>query len=550
MTSVDKELGRTTSFTVGPQLSARADFSARVLRLVSGLRVLVAAILLIIGTWDLAPAVLGSRYPGLYETTALIYLVLSGVLTVFIFKANDAIESLASAQIAIDIVAIIIMVHASGGVRSGIEGLLAIFVVTAGISLPRQIAYLAAACAAIAVLAEQTLSYAQGVTETSDFVQAGILGTIMLLITFGTQPLLRRIEESEALARQRGIDLADLAQLNEYIIQNLRESILVVDNDGRIRLLNQSAAELLGTARDSKKQRLLDVSPELNTLLDEWRRADSTDGETPNFMSKDGTSINIYIAPLGKTPNGAVLLFLEDASILADRVQQSKLAALGRLSASIAHEIRNPVGALSHAGQLLAESPELGEEELRFLDIIQKNSKRVSNIVDNVLKLSRKDAAHPEELVLNDWCREFAEEFTGTLELNEGELSVHDEDTNVRVSMDPGHLHQVAWNLCENAIKYASKTAGGIAVEIRIGRRPSSGRPFMNIVDQGGGIPEHLQENLFEPFATGPEGGTGLGLYICRELCEQNKATLRYLPGPHGGSIFQVVFTDPGRWNL
>jgi two-component system sensor histidine kinase PilS (NtrC family) len=120
----------------------------------------------------------------------------------------------------------------------------------------------------------------------------------------------------------------------------------------------------------------------------------------------------------------------------------------------------------------------------------------------------------------------------------------------VLVRIDPGHLHQVAWNLCENAIKSAGKTTCGIAVEMHVGRRANNRRPYLKIVDHGLGVPKHLQENLFEPFAAGPDGGTGLGLFICRELCEQNKATLHYLPGDNGGSIFQVVFADPSRWDV
>ena len=363
MTSVDKGFRSVAGNTGATQLSARADFSLRVLRLVGSLRVLVAAVLLALSMLELAPTLLGMRYPELYQLSALIYLMASAGLALVTFQAPWKADTAAAGQLIVDIVAITIMVHASGGVKSGIEGLLAIFVVTAGISLPRQIAYLGAACATIAILGEQTLSYSQGVTEIGDFVQVGILGTIMLLITFGTQPLLRRIEETEALARQRGIDLADLAQLNDYIIQNLRESILVVDNKSKIRLLNQSAAELLGTSRDGTGADLAGIAPELYALLERWRHADSAGADIPTFVAKDGSIINTYIAPLGPDAQGPALLFLEDASILVDRVQQSKLAALGRLSASIAHEIRNPIGALSHAGQLLAESPVIGAEE-------------------------------------------------------------------------------------------------------------------------------------------------------------------------------------------
>jgi two-component system sensor histidine kinase PilS (NtrC family) len=545
---MEKGLGSIAAAAGSGHVSARTKFSLRVLRLVINLRLLVALALFGISLLALTPPLLGYRYPELYQYTAFIYLLTSSGLALIILRMPEKAEPAAMWQLIIDIIAITIIVHTSGGVRSGIEGLLVLFVATAGITLPRKLAYLGAAMAALSVLAEQVLSYSQGITETGDFVQAGIFGAIMLLIAFSTQPLLRQIDETEALARQRGIDLADLAKLNEYIIQNLRESIVVVDADTRIRLLNQSAADLLGTTRQGTGTRLRSIAPQLNTLLENWRS--NASGDTPTFLANDGTLINTYIAPLGPDNKGPALLFLEDASILVDKVQQSKLAALGRLSASIAHEIRNPIGALSHAGQLLAESPAIGKQEQRFLDIIQKNSKRVSAIVDNVLDLSRKEVAHPEQFSLNDWCREFTAEFISTVELNEGELSVHADEDDVLVRIDPGHLHQVAWNLCENAIKSAGKTTCGIAVEMHVGRRANNRRPYLKIVDHGLGVPKHLQENLFEPFAAGPDGGTGLGLFICRELCEQNKATLHYLPGDNGGSIFQVVFADPSRWDV
>jgi len=528
-----------------------ADFGHRVLGLVSALRIIVATILFLIGMLGIDAGNIGYRYPDLYLLATGFYMFTSVGTAALLYTGKADDRSLALVQLLIDILLITLIVHASGGVRSGIEGLLAIFVAAVGLTLPRRSAYLTAALAAIAILIEQTVSYSQGMAQSGDFVQVGILGAIMMAVALGTQPLLRRIEETEALARQRGIDLANLAQLNDYIIQNLRESIVVVDERNRIRLLNQSGAKLLGTDRHDTGRGLRRLSPDLAALVDDWRNDVAPEGGTPSFTGPDGnTEINTYIAPLGPDNSGPALLFLEDASLLTDKVQQSKLAALGRLSASIAHEIRNPIGALSHAGQLLAESENMAEEEQRFLKIIQTNCNRVSDIVDNVLQLSRKEAAKPELISLQQWCKDFAQEFTDTLQLNEGELSVAPADEDVMVRMDPGHLHQVAWNLCENAVKYASQSAGGIAVVMRFGRRPNNKRPYLDIVDQGSGVPEHLQENLFEPFATGREGGTGLGLYISRELCEQNKAQLRYVSGDDGGSVFQIVFADPSRWEL
>ena len=339
-----------------------------------------------------------------------------------------------------------------------------------------------------------------------------------------------------------------MAQLNDYIIQHLRESIVVVDEHGNIRLINQSAAKHLGASTREPGQSLHTVSPDLHRIVLKWRRAGGASGRADDFVSSDGsTQIDAYIAPLEKSGDGPVLIFLEDASLLAEKVQQTKLAALGRLSASIAHEIRNPVGAMSHAGQLLQESPDVGEYEQRLLDIISKNSKRVSEIVDNVLQLSRREPTSPQLISLSTWIEEFVDEFGSTLELPAGTIDVVTSES-LEVRMDPGHLRQICWNLCENAIQYAGAEESVPNVEVSYGRLSGNLRPFLEIADRGPGIPASMRDQLFEPFATGREGGTGLGLFISRELCECNSAALIFEPRDDGGSIFRIVFADPNRW--
>jgi len=242
-----------------------------------------------------------------------------------------------------------------------------------------------------------------------------------------------------------------------------------------------------------------------------------------------------------------VLIFLEDSSLIAEKVQQTKLAALGRLSASIAHEIRNPVGALSHAGQLLEESPQAGDYEQRLLDIISTNSKRVSEIVDNVMRLSRREPPNPQSITLIKWIREFSAEFAATVEIPHDRFEIIDVD-EIEVQMDPGHLRQICWNLCENAVHYADPVGHEQVITLRCGRLPGNRRPFLEVADRGPGIPDEMREQLFEPFATGRIGGTGLGLFISRELSECNRATLIYEARNGGGSLFRLVFADPKRW--
>jgi two-component system sensor histidine kinase PilS (NtrC family) len=243
-----------------------------------------------------------------------------------------------------------------------------------------------------------------------------------------------------------------------------------------------------------------------------------------------------------------VLVFLEDTSLLTEKVQQSKLAALGRLSASIAHEIRNPVGAMSHAGQLLAESPVMGDEERRLTEIIRTNADRVSSIINNVLRLSKRDDTHLERLTLQAWTEEFLDEFTETMQYPPDKLRAIGPAADVEVRADPSQLRQIVWNLCENAFKHGAEANPDSPIEIRCGRLSPNSRPFLEIADRGPGVPPEHAERIFEPFFSGRRGGTGLGLFLARELAQTNGATLLYEPRTGGGSIFRLVFADPRRW--
>jgi two-component system sensor histidine kinase PilS (NtrC family) len=202
---------------------------------------------------------------------------------------------------------------------------------------------------------------------------------------------------------------------------------------------------------------------------------------------------------------------------------------------------------MSHAGQLLAESEVISDEDLRLTDIIRTHAERVSHIIENVLQLSRRESSRPERFELEPWLRDFAAEFSRTLELQEGELNVVGVEENLEIRMDPSHLRQVMWNLCDNAVKYASET-GGIMVELRAGYTQRTNQPYLEVLDRGHGVDPQTADKIFEPFYTDRSGGTGLGLYISRELCELNRATLVFQPREDGGSIFRIVFADPARW--
>jgi two-component system, NtrC family, sensor histidine kinase PilS len=335
----------------------------------------------------------------------------------------------------------------------------------------------------------------------------------------------------------------------------LRESLLVVDAHDRIRLINESAAEILGDDNAYPDALVGEASPRLLYLLESWRQRTGTGAGAaappdPTFASADGARlIRAHFAPLGALSPGPVLIFLEDTSLIEEKVQQSKLAALGRLSASIAHEIRNPVGAMSHAGQLLAESPSLTNDDQRLTQIIRSNAERVSGIIDNVQRLSRREQARLERLPLAAWIQEFHEEFCQSMQWPPARLIVNGASHAVEVRVDPDQLRQILWNLCENALKHAVPDDPGQSVEIRYGRMSGSARPFLEVADHGGGVPPEHAERIFEPFYSGGRG-TGLGLFLARELAQTNGATLLYEPRAGGGCVFRLVFADPRRWEI
>ena len=506
--------------------------------------------LVLLGVYVLGgPRSLPVEDPRLFFTAAVFYLCF-GVASVFLVR-----KRLASAQIqtivqaTIDIASLMMLLHASGGIANGLGLLLLVPVGGLAFLLPPRSALFLAAVTAIAVLVHTIWQQLTGRADITVYTTAGFLGLVLFTIAASASVLATRMRESEDLVRQKDVDLANLADLSQYIVQHLRESLLVVDAGDKIRLINESAAEILGDTHAVPGALVGEVSPRLLYSLSTWRQGVQQDDTPSSFVAADGARlIQPHFAPLGATAPGPTLIFLEDTSLMAERVQQSKLAALGRLSASIAHEIRNPVGAMSHAGQLLAESPNLGPDDRRMTEIIRNNSERVSTIINNVLQLSRRESTKPARLSLGDWLDDFLAEFSQTMRVSLSEIGVTEDSDDLEVLFDPSHLHQVVWNLCDNAIKYGDGGRNGIKVEIRLSRLVASYRPYLEVADRGSGIEPAAADRIFEPFFTGRKGGTGLGLFIARELCQLNRAILLYESRSGGGSTFRIVFSDPQRW--
>lgn len=479
----------------------------------------------------------GATSPKLFLITSVAYGVFGLVSIITISYGRIGFNIQAQMQIFVDICVVTLLMHTSGGVHSGLGLLLIVSVAAAGVVLGGRMTIFFAAFATILVLAEHLGTGIVVYDKFSLSVQVGLLGTGLFATAFLFYAVVKRIGQTEALAKRQEIDLANLALVNQLIIERMDIGVIVTGNRGRVRVINESAKKLLRfAAKPEPDTPLRSVAPELAGELERWAREPKF---TPYPLRGAGTA-EVLTPRFAKLGESGTLIFLEDTSTKEQQAQQLKLAALGRLTAGIAHEIRNPLGAISHAGQLLAESEPADGEEHRLVRIISEQCRRINQLVENVMQLGRREYLARTPLAIQPWLREFVDYFAETRRIDRGAFYIGGEP--ITVCMDPNQLHQVVFNLCENALRHSGPYASSPLVDLRTGVNPDSGRPVLDVVDSGSGVAPETADKIFEPFYTSGAGGTGLGLYIARTLCEGNGGGLSYYPNPGGGSRFRITF--------
>ena len=489
---------------------------------------------------------LGTTLPGVFTVAVHLYLGLAIVALIMHLQRVGDVEKLGQLAVFLDIALITVMMHASGGVQSGLGMLIAVSIALGSLSPGGHNALLFAALASLAVLTERIYAQMYGPFSDTAYTQAGLLGAAFFAFALLAHRLGQRAAQSEQLAHQRGSDLANLAQLNDFVIQQMRAGILVVDEQETIQVMNETAWVLLGMPVAMRHFPLAEASPPLAEQFRQWSR--DPNRIRPDFRATSGgRDLRAAFTPIGDADNPSTLIVLEDTARLAAEAQQLKLASLGRLTAGIAHEIRNPLGAISHASQLLDESAALPNTDKRMIEIIQHNSQRVNEVVESILKLSRQQDPQPKPLVLMPWLEKQIAEIRQTHHLGEAQLQQQIEPAGTTVFADPGQLRQTIDVLCDNAVRHFDRAPEQLNIRIVGGITPESGGPFLELRDNGLGIPKQVQINLFEPFFTTRHDGTGLGLYIARQLCEANHIRLEYLSQPTGGSCFRLSFPNPKR---
>lgn len=514
------------------------------LRLFLAYRILLGVALLLV-FYGTERSTLGSHSPVVFTAALHSYLGLGLIGLVANLRGNLDIEKQAQLAVFIDIAAITILMHASGGVQSGLGMLIAVSIALSSLSLLGHTALLFAAIASLAVLTERIFSQITAGFPDTAYMQAGLLGALYFALAWLAHRLGSRASANAALADQRSSDLANLARLNDFVIQHMRAGILVVDADGVVETMNEAAWVLLGMPVAMRHHPLQEASPRLAAQYHLW--AQDATAERPDFRAGDGgRDLRASFSRIGGKDSLATLIVLEDRAQLTAEVQQLKLASLGRLTAGIAHEIRNPLGAISHAAQLLDESSELPDADRRMIEIINRHSHRVNDVVENILRLSRQDVPRLESLKLADWVERASTSLRLAHDLNEEQLFSEVSPDNTMVLVDPGQLQQVIDILVDNAVCHFDRDAQKLRIRLAGGISPGAG-PFIEMRDNGPGISGDNAEHLFEPFFTTRHEGTGLGLYIARQLCEANQIRIEHLSPPTGGSCFRLSFPHPNR---
>lgn len=519
---------------------------ARLFRIYNYYRIAVSALL--VGLILLEADLFGTSLTNerLFQGTALGYLALNIATGLLLLSGYGLRPWHITLSILADIALLHILALSSGGVGTGITNLVIISVAAGNILIPGRVGILYAALAVLASLAVSSWLYLEASTGINEIVRAGVMGIIYFATAFILQNITRRLASSERLATERARSIAELEQLNHQIIQRMHTGIVVADPSGTVRMANAAAGELLqGERRTTPNLRTL-PSP-LKQRLNQW--LDNPGTRTQPFQAREDTpGVQANFTPLDEPVSNQVLIFLEDTSKIIQQAQQMKLASLGRLTAGIAHEIRNPLGAISHAAQLLGESPNITEADQRMTGIIQRHSERVNAIIENVLELSRRRSADVQLINLGEWLASVVNAYRESCSRNRIDLKLSAPPTTAR--FDPSQLHQALINLIDNGLRYSEKATGERTLTLCTGVTEDGQRAYIDVRDQGPGLDDRQRASLFEPFFTTEQQGTGLGLYLARELCEANQARLFLLETSERGSCFRITFAHPGRRTL
>ncbi len=522
------------------ELNKAQQENLSLLKIYTSYRVLLSLALLLTFVLAVNTPLVGGLKPVLFIYTVSIYCLLNMVnLAIVLPKKTSFGNQFLFANFFTDVVAILFLADATGGIISGLGIFLVITVAAASIILTGQLATLIAAIASLAVIADTYRLVTQQHLDMTSLLPAGLMGFALFIISFFIQNLAQRIRKAQTYADQQQATVTQLEQLNQLIVQRMRTGIMLSNQQGEIKIHNDAAKELL------LEENISDLSGDLLTRFTQWQQQPHF--QTPAFrITATGPELQASFSRLTEAQDSDSLIFIEDNRRMTQRAQQIKLASLGRLTASIAHEIRNPLGAISHASQLLSESEKLSAADLRLSEIIQNHCSRMNKIIENIMLLSRRHAPRPEKKELGAWLTQYIKEYQSMAD-TEPHIQLILDSKNLYTTIDISQLQQVLVNLFDNGLRYSQQKTGKASLTLKVYITKPSELVILDIIDDGDGVDREREEKLFEPFFTTEATGTGLGLYLSRELCEANQARLDYTRTSAGKSCFRISFSHPDR---
>jgi two-component system sensor histidine kinase PilS (NtrC family) len=433
-------------------------------------------------------------------------------------------------QVLLDVVILTSLTHANYELRDNMGIMLLVTLASAGLVGQGRLVLFYAAMATIVALADESLHILINDGNIADFFQTGLFCLGFFAVAISARLLANRVFTNEELARKRGEALRNQIIVSQRVIEEMQDGVLVLNRDGDIKQHNPRIGQLLGLGNPNDRK-LSTYSTELALSFRNWC---AYGGDEPVLIRAPASGILLRARFVATESSGKdVLILLEDLGRLQEQARQLKLAALGRLTANIAHEIRNPLSAIKHAGELLREESDSPTDE-RLLRIVIDNVQRVERIVSDVLELGRRDRVHREFIDLGQTLPLFVEEFA-LKENVPGDIVQVEISGHAIIVFDRSHLHQILWNLVGNALRYSRRETGSIRLSVRDHDREH--RTDLHVIDDGAGVDEAHREQIFEPFFTTHSRGTGLGLYIARELCEANGAHIELLSHQAGADF-------------
>ena len=505
-------------------------------------RLSMSVLLSVLFISGLGENILGTYQPSLFVYTSFVYIGFCCLsLTLYLLGMLHAKNNHLLFLLIVDLFALVLMIYAGSHTNVGLGYLLLIPIAIGGTFLKKQTNIGLAAFASLLVLTSSILVVLEGDKSITTIFTAGITGTLLFVTAIAFGLLSKKIRVSERQIQKQLEHSNYLQRIGQRIIETMHAGIIVIDDDLNIQLINNAAKELLSHKVPFYSIRQI---KEVYGLLNTWRLTNNTP-ETTTINLGVNHDIKVSFTNLSDRHLTSVMLFIEDERHINQEAQQLKLASLGLLTASIAHEIRNPLGAISHAAQLLDESEYIHKSDQELLTMVQVNSSRIDQIINNILQFSRRKSAEPEIINLGQWINKFKRDY---IKHNTVTIDLLLYKKNVYCRIDPNHLHQIISNLVDNGLKHGQKEMGERSITISTDIDPSSKSPFIDIIDEGEGIDDENTDKIFEPFYTTKKTGSGLGLYLCKELCHANQADIVYFrKNRQQKSCFRLILSQPQR---